>query len=297
MEFHSGEVWTLLSRGVQISDIYIFIYGSTFFEESALKLACKRQRPGRDECSSQLKTTGFCRQDPNNGGKMQMNIILFGQNFNLGIYYKSWDTSLMLHEDVRMQQNEINLSQAWLTISFLQPKTRNHSEMVGGAHHDKIKFIPAGWVTHRLKNNNTKKFCTIVKVLNCRSGFPAWGSKKGTGNTQAIWPWGPVGFDYRPFRGLGETEAPVLRRHKQNFACTKTQRKGVMTPQETEPKLPASAAGPPVEAWADRDLPLEHWKVPLGINSLAVHPTINDPMAGLPQANYQRGSTTPPISM
>ena len=87
MEFHSGEVWTLLSRGVQISDIYIFIYGSTFFEESALKLARKRQRPGRDESSSQLKTTGFCRQDPNNGGKMQMNIILFGQNFNLGIYY------------------------------------------------------------------------------------------------------------------------------------------------------------------------------------------------------------------
>ena len=106
-----------------------------------------------------------------------------------------------------------------------------------------------------------------------------------------------MGFDYRPFRGLGETEAPVLRRHKQNFACTKTQRKGVTTPQETEPKLPTSVAGPPVEAWAGRDLPLEHWKVPLGINSLGVHPTINDPMAGLPQANYQRGSTTPPISM
>ena len=64
---------------MQKSDICIFLYGSTFFAESALKLACKRQRPGRDESSSHFKTTGFFRQDPNNGGKMQMNIFLFGQ--------------------------------------------------------------------------------------------------------------------------------------------------------------------------------------------------------------------------
>lgn len=50
----------------------------------------------------------------------------------------------MLNENVvRMQENERNLFQAWLTISFLHPKTRNHSEMVGGSHHDKVH---ASWV-------------------------------------------------------------------------------------------------------------------------------------------------------
>ena len=36
--------------------------------------------------------------------------------------------------------------------------------------------------------------------------------------------------------------------HKQNFAWTNTQRKGAVTPQETESKLSASVGGPPVEA-------------------------------------------------
>ena len=96
-----------------------------------------------------------------------------------------------------------------------------------------------------------------------------------------------MGFDYRPFRGLGETEAPVLRRHKQNFACTKTQRKGTVNPQETEPKLPVSVGGPPVEAWVGRDSPQGHWqqqarKVLLGISSL-------DTRAGSPQAKQLPG--------
>ena len=29
---------------------------------------------------------------------------------------------------------------------------------------------------------------TVVKVLNSTSDFPAWGSIKGTGNPQGIWP-------------------------------------------------------------------------------------------------------------
>ena len=75
-----------------------------------------------------------------------------------------------------------------------------------------------GWRTDR-RTIIPRSPCTIMKVLNCRSGFPAWGSNKGTGNPQVIWPWGPVGFDYRPFRVLGETETPPT--HKQNLACTK----------------------------------------------------------------------------
>ena len=43
--------------------------------------------------------------------------------------------------------------------------------------------IPTGWVTHKLQSNNTKKNSpTVVKVLNCMSGFPACGFDKRTGN-------------------------------------------------------------------------------------------------------------------
>ena len=34
---------------------------------------------------------------------------------------------------------------------------------------------------------------------------------QGDGNPQGIWPWGPAGFDYRPFRGLRQTETPVFK--------------------------------------------------------------------------------------
>ena len=47
----------------------------------------------------------------------------------------------------------------------------------------------------------------------------------------------------------------------------KTQRRGAVIPQETEPKLFANVGGSPVEAWASRASPqgLGHWKVPFGI--------------------------------
>ena len=94
-------------------DIYIFIYDTTFFAESALKLTCERERPGGDESSSHLRLQGFLDRILT-VREMQMNIFLLGQTFNIGIYYKSLDTSLMLHEDiVRMQKNERNLFQAY----------------------------------------------------------------------------------------------------------------------------------------------------------------------------------------
>ena len=49
-----------------------------------------------------------------------------------------------------------------------------------------------------------------MKVLNPISGFPSWGSDKETGNLQGIWPWGPARFDYRPSRGLRETDSPNI---------------------------------------------------------------------------------------
>ena len=112
-------------------------------------------------------------------------------------------------------------------------KIKSHTRQVGDPQNGEQWYQRSAW--------------TVLKVLNPTSGFPAWGSNKGTANPQGIWPWRPTGFDYRPSRGLRETETPVLEvRHKQNFAHIKTQRKGVVIPQEAEPKLPASVGGPPV---------------------------------------------------
>ena len=46
-----------------------------------------------------------------------------------------------------------------------------------------------------------------------------------------------MGFDYRTSTGLGKL---TLGRQKQNLVLTRTQEKGTMTPQETEPDFPVS---------------------------------------------------------
>ena len=47
-------------------------------------------------------------------------------------------------------------------------------------------------------------------------------------------------FDYRTSTGLGEQ---TLGGHKQNLVCTRTQEKGAVTPQETDPDLPIECPG------------------------------------------------------
>ena len=54
-----------------------------------------------------------------------------------------------------------------------------------------------------------------------------------------------MGFDYRTSAGLGKQ---TLGGHKQNLVLTRSQKKGVVTPQETEPDLPVSVQESPVEA-------------------------------------------------
>ena len=56
--------------------------------------------------------------------------------------------------------------------------------------------------------------------------------------------------------------------------CTRTQGKGAVDPQETEPDLPASVAGSPVKLWISRGSPQgrghwqqQPWKMSLGIKS------------------------------
>ena len=53
-------------------------------------------------------------------------------------------------------------------------------------------------------------------------------------------------FDYKTSTVLGKQ---TLGGHKQNFVHTRTQEKGAVTPQETDPDLPMSAQGFLVEVW------------------------------------------------
>ena len=61
-----------------------------------------------------------------------------------------------------------------------------------------------------------------------------------------------MGFDCRTFTGMGEQ---TLGEHKQNLACTRSQEKGAVSPQNTEPDLPVSVQESLVEAWVDSGLP------------------------------------------
>ena len=49
-----------------------------------------------------------------------------------------------------------------------------------------------------------------------------------------------MGFDYRTSTGLGKQ---THGGHKQNLVQTRTQEKGAVTPQETDPDLPVSVQG------------------------------------------------------
>ena len=60
-----------------------------------------------------------------------------------------------------------------------------------------------------------------------------------------------MGFDYRTYTGLGKQ---TLGGHKQNLVCTRTQEKGVVTPQDTDPDFLVSVQESPAEAWVGGDL-------------------------------------------
>ena len=55
-----------------------------------------------------------------------------------------------------------------------------------------------------------------------------------------------MGFDYRTYTLVGEK---TLGGHKENLVHTRTQEKGAVTPQETDPNLPVSVQKSPAEAW------------------------------------------------
>ena len=59
----------------------------------------------------------------------------------------------------------------------------------------------------------------------------------------------------RTYIGLGKQ---TLGGHKQNFVCTKTQEKGAVTQQETDPDLPVSVQESLAEMWVSGGL-LQGW--------------------------------------
>ena len=141
-----------------------------------------------------------------------------------------------------------------------------------------------------------------MNVLDPMSDFPAWGSDKGTGNSQGIWPWEPedlmIGLpeDWRKQRLMswGGT-------NKILHAPINTQRTGVLTPQETEPRQPDGAGG---LLWRHGSAGAHHRDGALesppckNLLEFAINPTTKpaDPRARLTRANkYQGGSAIPPI--
>ena len=70
--------------------------------------------------------------------------------------------------------------------------------------------IPTRWMAHKVDNNNTKEVAPLLR------GFwtPFQASKSGTWQkdweSQGIWPWRPMRFDYRSFTGPGESKTPIL---------------------------------------------------------------------------------------
>ena len=98
--------------------------------------------------------------------------------------------------------------------------------------------IPTGWVTRRLENIIPKKFshhCDGSEHLIRLPSLGVWQrDRKSPGNltlkASGIW--------LLDFHRTGGNRDSSLGRHKQNLACTKTQRKGAGTPQETESKFP-----------------------------------------------------------
>ena len=60
-----------------------------------------------------------------------------------------------------------------------------------------------------------------------------------------------MGFDYRTYTGLGKQ---TLGEHRQNLVHIRTQEKGAMTPQETDPGLPVSVQESLEEAWVSSGL-------------------------------------------
>ena len=103
---------------------------------------------------------------------------------------------------------------------------------------------------------------TIAKVLGPTTDFPPGHPAKGLRIPREFDFWKASGISLQNFHRTGETE--TLGGHEQNLVHTRTQEKGAVTPQETEPDLPMSVWESPAEVWVDSGLPWgqAHWLQP-----------------------------------
>ena len=143
----------------------------------------------------------------------------------------------------------------------------------GGAITIKSNPRPARWATHKLQNNNTKEVLPLLWWFwaSCQASQPG-DLTKGLGipresdleGQQDLIIGLPQGWEKQRF---------YCWRAQTKFACTKTQGKGSVILQETEPDLTASVTGFPVEVRVGRGSPQvwghrqqQSWKVPLGVS-------------------------------
>ena len=126
--------------------------------------------------------------------------------------------------------------------------------------------IPTWWRTIKQRSSPL-----VRKVQNPTSGFPAWGHNKGPVNltlkASGIW--------LQDFHKTWRNRDSSLTGHRQNLVHTKAQRKGAVTPQETEPKLLVYYCWRvSVEAWVGRGSPQgwEDWQQQFGKVSFDVNP-------------------------
>ena len=115
-----------------------------------------------------------------------------------------------------------------------------------------FKYHPTRWVTHKLDSNNTKK----VLPLLWRFWTPHQAAQPGTWQKDWEFPGNlifkanGIWLEKRLPQDWGNQRLQSWR--IQNLECTKTQRKGAVTPPETEPKPPASPAKTPEKAWVGK---------------------------------------------
>ena len=176
---------------------------------------------------------------------------------------------------------------------------KDKEEMAGDGRRGTITIksnpIPTGWVTHNLENNNTKdhpplwRFGTARQASSLGAQQRSWESSGNlTGKASGIW--------LQDFHRTGGNRDSALGGHKQNLAYTKTEMKRAVTPQETEPKLPAMWAHHRDRGdWQQLSGNVSFGVNPLGEINLTTEPI--DLMVGSSRPkNYHRGSATPSIS-
>ena len=131
----------------------------------------------------------------------------------------------------------------------LCPKTKKKPQQDDGRRDTimiKSNPIPPRWVTYKLENDNTKKVFSLLWMFWIPQ-FPSLGIWQRDWESPGNPTLKDIGVWLQNFHRMGGNRDSTLGGHKQILACTKTQRKGTVVPQETEQDLSATVGGSLVE--------------------------------------------------